>query len=102
MDYNLFLAYPLPYAIYSLSVGSAISLFLAFYIAILIAQARKDMAVQPVQLPLWLAIQYPGWLDKLTFPVIGKAFIQALVIAVVLWVVLMSILVALLAKVYGP
>lgn len=101
----LFFVQTLPDAIYSLTVGLAASLFLAFYITLMIAQARKATLPHPVRLPVWLfwlTPMYPSWLDKLTLRHILKAFVQALGIALVLWIFLMILLVVVLAKVYGP
>ncbi len=101
----LFLAYALPDIIYTLAVGSAVSLFLAFYITLLIAQARRVTVVETVKVPSWLfwiTPMYSGWLDKLTVWHLVKAFIKALSVAVVLWTVLMSLLLVVLAKVYSP
>ena len=101
----LFFVYTLPDAIYSLTVGLAVSLFFAFYIALIMVQARRVTVPQPVKLPVWLfwlTPMYPSWLDKLTLRYILKAFTQALGIALVLWVFLMAVLLIVLAKVYGP
>ncbi len=99
-----FFIYTLPNVIYSLTVGLAISLFLAFYVILLMAQARKVTAVQPVLLPVWLfwlTLMYPRWLDKLTLRSIVRAFGQALGIAMIFWLVMAVILLAILARGYG-
>ena len=101
----LFFIHTLPDAIYSLTVGPAVLLFLAFYITLIMAQARKVTVPQPVRLPVWLfwvTPMYPSWLDKLTLQHMLKAFIQALGIAIGLWIFLMAVLLIVLAKVYGP
>ncbi len=98
---RLFFVYTLPNVIYSLVVGLAISLFLAFYIMLLVAQARKMTAAQPVSLPVWLNVMYPSWLDRLTFRHIVTAFAWGLGIAILLWIVLAVVLLAVLAGVYG-
>ena len=105
MDQGLFLLYSLPRAIYSLSVGLAVSLFFAFYIAALVVQARKEPPVEPVRFPAWLpwlAFMYPRWLDRLTFLNILKAFFEALVVAVVAWTLTMVVLIMVIATVHSP
>ncbi len=100
----LFFVYTLPNAIHSLTVGLAISLFLALYIILLVAQARKVKAFEPALLPVWpfwLAFMYPSWLDKLTLRSIARAFVQALGIAVISWLVMSVIFLAILAGTYG-
>jgi len=97
----LFFIYTLPNLIYSLTVGLAISLFLALYVILLVAQARKVTAVQPISLPIWLNVMYPSWLDRLTFRHIVMAFAWGLSIAFVCWIVLAVILLAVLARIYG-
>ena len=86
---------------YSLVVGSAISLFLACYVMLLVTQARKVTAVRPASLPLWLDFMYPSWLDKLTFRQIVTAFAWALGISIISWIALAVVLLAVLGRVYG-
>lgn len=86
---------------YSLVVDLAISLFLAFYTILLVIQARKVTAVQPVSLPLWLKVMYPSWLDRLTFRQIVMAFAWGLGIAIISWIALAVVLLAILGRVYG-
>jgi hypothetical protein len=93
--------FTLPNHIYYLVVDSAISLFLALYIMLLVNQTRNARAVQPVSLPLWLNLMYPRWLDKLTFRQIVIAFAWGLGISIISWIVLAVALVAVLARVYG-
>ena len=88
------------YTVYAPLITSAILLFLAFYIAALITQAKKVNIVQPVSLPLWLNIMYPSWLDKLTLRKIAMAFAWGLGIAIMSWIVLAVIFLAILARVY--
>ncbi len=97
----LFSIYTLPNVIYSLTVGLAVSLFLAFYVILLVAQARKVTAVEPVSLPMWLNVMYPSWLDRLTFRHIVMAFAWGLGIALVCWIVLAVVFLAILARVRG-
>ena len=101
----LIITYALPQTIYTLIVGSGVSLFLAIYITMLIAQAKKRVVIETVQLPSWLfwiTPMFSGWLDKLTIRHILKAFIKALSIAMILWSILMGLSLIVLAKVYGP
>lgn len=86
---------------YSLVVGSAISLFLACYVVLLVTQAGKVTAVQPASLPVWLDFMYPSWLDKLTFRQIVTAFAWALGISVISWLALAVVLLAVLGRVYA-
>lgn len=86
--------------IYSLVVDLAISLFLAFYTILLVIQASKVTAVQPVSLPLWLNVMYPSWLDRLTFRQIVMAFAWGSGIAIILWIALAVVLLAILGRVY--
>jgi hypothetical protein len=99
---HIFLAYPQFYIFHTAAVGSAISLFLIFYIRNLILQAEKDAVVKPVSLPVWLNFMYPNWLDKLTFQHIFKAFAWGLGIAIVSWIVLAILFLIVIMKVYGP
>lgn len=104
MDLLYFALNPLD-TIHSLTVSIAIFLFLAFYIALNIVQARRVTVPQPVRLPawlFWLTPAYPSWLDKLTFSHTVRAFVQALVIAIILWIVLMIVLAVVLVKAYSP
>lgn len=91
----------LPYLIYYLVVDSAILLFLAVYIMLLVNQARNMRAVQPVSLPLWLNLMYPRWLDKLTFRQIVIAFAWSLGFSIISWIALAVVFVAVLARMYG-
>ncbi len=97
----LFFVYILPNATYSLTVGLAISLFLAFYVILLVTQSRKVTAAPPVSLPMWLNVMYPSWLDRLTLRHIVMAFARGLGIALACWIVLAVIFLAILARVYG-
>ena len=87
--------------IYSLVVDLAISLFLASYTVLLVTQARKVTAVQPVSLPVWFELMYPSWLDRLTFRQIVVAFVWGLGIAIVSWIALAVVLLAILGRMYG-
>jgi hypothetical protein len=98
---DLFFFVSLPNVIYSLVVGLAISLFSAFYIILLVAQARKVIVAQPVSLPVWLNVMYPNWLDRLTLRHIVMAFAWGLGIAILSWIVLVVVLLAILARVHG-
>ena len=98
----IFLAYPQFYIFYTVTVGSAISLFLIFYIRNLILQAKKGAVVKPVSLPVWLNFMYPNWLDKLTFQHIIKAFAWGLGIAIISWILLAILSLIVIMKVYGP
>jgi hypothetical protein len=90
---------PLFYSVYVPVIGSAVLLFLAFYLTVLITQARKVSAVQPVSLPLWLNIMYPSWLDKLTLRTIVISFAWGLGIAIISWTVLVVVFLAILARI---
>ncbi len=98
----MFLAHPQFYIFYTVAVGSAVSLFLIFYIRDLILQAKKGDVVKSASLPVWLNFMYPNWLDKLTFQHIFKAFAWGLGIAIVSWIVLAILFLIVIMKVYGP
>ena len=87
--------------IYSLVVGSAISLFLVFYTIVLVTQARRATTAQPVSLPVWFEFMYPSWLDRLTFRQIVTAFVWGLGIAIISWIALAVVLLAILGRMYG-
>jgi hypothetical protein len=84
--------------IYSLVVGLAILLFLGFYTMVLVTQARKVTAVQPVSLPVWFELMYPSWLDRLTFRQIVMAFVWGLGIAIISWIALAVVLLAIIGR----
>ena len=96
------LSYPPYYMFYMMAVGSAISLFLIFYIRNLILQAKKGDVVKSASLPVWLNFMYPNWLDKLTFRHIFQAFAWGLGIAIVSWIILAILFLMVIMKVYGP
>ncbi len=98
MDYIFPFINPASYKVYVPLITSAIMLFLAFYIAALINQAKKVEAVQPVSVPLWLNLMYPSWLDKLTPRKIVMAFAWGLGIAIISWILLAVIFLAFLAR----
>ena len=99
MDYFLSLTNPLFYAVYVPVTGSAVLLFLVFYLTALLTQARKVSIIQPVSLPLWLDMMYPRWLDRLTVRMIVKAFAWGLGIAIISWIVLVVVFLAILVRV---
>ncbi len=86
--------------IYSLPVDLAISLFLVFYIILLVNQSRKVTVGQPVSLPVWWNVMYPSWLDRLTFRQIVMAFAWGLGIAIISWIVLAVVFLAILARMF--
>jgi hypothetical protein len=90
--------FTLPNLIYSLLVDLALSLFLGFYIFLLVTQARKRTPAQPVSVPVWFNLMYPSWLDRLTFRQIIMAFAWGLGSAIVSWIVLVVISVAILVR----
>jgi len=98
----IFLSHPPFYIFYAMAVGSAISLFLIFYIRNLILQAKKGGVVKSPSLPVWLNFMYPNWLDKLTLQNILKAFVWGLVIAAASWIILAILFLIVITKVYGP
>jgi hypothetical protein len=97
----IFPSSPQVYIFYTIAVGSAISLFLIFYIRNLILQAKKGDVVKSASLPVWLNFMYPNWLDKLTFRHIFKAFAWGLSVAIVSWIILATLFLIIM-KVYGP
>jgi len=98
----IFLSHPPFYIFYAMAVGSAISLFLIFYIRNLILQAKKGGVVKSPSLPVWLNFMYPNWLDKLTLQNILKAFVWGLGIAAASWIILAILFLIVITKVYGP
>jgi hypothetical protein len=98
----IFLAYPNLSALYSLAVVSSVSLFLFFYIALLISQGKRGNVTESVSLPMWFNFMYPGWLDKVTCQGIVKAFAMALCLALVTWTIVALIFITAMMKVYGP
>jgi hypothetical protein len=102
MDSPSPLTNPLFYSVYVPVIGSAVLLFLAFYLTALITQAKKVSTVQPVSLPVWLNIMYPRWLDRLTLRIIVKAFAWGLGIAIISWIVLAVIFLAIIARAHEP
>ncbi len=100
-QFYIFLSYPQFHIFHTIAVGSAISLFLIFYIRILILQAKKGDSVKSAPLPVWLNFMYPNWLDKLTFGKMFKAFVRGLGIAIGSWIILAIVFLIVIMKVYA-
>jgi hypothetical protein len=105
-QFYIFLSYPQLYRFYAIAIGSAISLFLVFYIRNLILQGKKGGFVKSAPLSmcmnLWLNVMYPKWLDKFTFRQIFKAFVGGLGIAIGSWMILAILFLIVIMKVYAP
>jgi hypothetical protein len=102
MDSSQFYILPQFYIFYTIAVGSAISLFLIFYIRNLVLHTKKEDFAKAPSLPVWLNFMYPNWLDKLTFQHIFKAFVWGLGIAIVSWTIAAILILILIMKVYSP
>jgi hypothetical protein len=106
MNHLLFIAYHKLQVLYFLAAGSAMVLFVIFFLRNLIIRGKGGVVLyqeaSPSWLWVWLSFLYPNWLDKLTFGQIFKGFAWALASAVLSWLILAVIFLIVIAKVYGP
>jgi hypothetical protein len=106
MDQLLFIPYHKLQIIYLLAAGSAILLFVIFFLRTLIIRGKGGVVLYHESsqswLWVWLNFLYPNWLDKLTFRQIFNGFAWALASAAVSWIISAVIFLIVIAKVYGP
>ena len=106
MDTQAFLyvlAFPQIGALYLQAFHSATILFLILYLLFLISRGRgRGIEPSASQVPSWLNVMVPAFLDCLSVKDILLSFLWALGIAVVTWPILAVILVALMMNAAKP